>query len=160
VTTAKTPDGTTIVSISNLLSRIHERAPQAHVYLVGYPVLFGATKSSCHVGDVKILHVPLFGDVHAGLSVSAADTRWLNDVADRLNGVLRAAASSGSATFVDASASFAGHRLCDSSTSWIAPVTGHADLGARTSGLEPGSIHPTRDGQRGYATALAAAGIS
>jgi hypothetical protein len=160
--TAKTPYGTPIVAISELLSRIHRQAPQAHLYVVGYPVLFGSTTRSCHVGDVKVVHVPLVGDVKARLTVSAADTSWLNDVAGRLNTVLREAADAGSAaTFVDASTQFAGHRLCDSATSWIAPVKGHADLGSRTSGLNPGSIHPTAAGQRGgYAAALLAAGVS
>jgi GDSL-like Lipase/Acylhydrolase family len=165
-TEAKTPEGTPIVAILVLLARIHLQAPQAHIYLVGYPALFGASKSSCHVGDVSVLHVPLFGSVHAGLSVSAADVAWLNGVAGRLNAVLSAAATTAatrgvSATFVDVSAKFAGHRLCDSAASWIAPVTGHADLSSRTAGLDASSFHPTAAGQRGgYAAALLAAGIS
>jgi hypothetical protein len=163
---ANAPEGTPIVAITALLSRIHSQASQAHVYVVGYPVLFGSSKSSCHVGDVKVLHVPLFGDVHAGLSVSAADVTWLNAVAGRLNGVLRSAVTTAankglSATFVDVSAKFAGHRLCDTGASWIAPVTGHADLQSRTGSLAAGSFHPTAAGQRGgYAAALLAAGIN
>jgi hypothetical protein len=157
---AKAPEGTPIIAIAELLSRIHQRAPQAHIYLVGYPVLFGSATGSCHVGDVKVLHVPLVGDVRARLTISAADVAWLNEVAGRLNGVLRAAATTAankgvSVTFVDVSAKFARHRVCDSSASWIAPVTGHADIRSRTAGLDATSFHPTRDGQRdGYEAAL------
>lgn len=159
----KTPEGTAIIPITDLLVRIHQRAPQAHIYLLGYPALFGAAKKSCHVGDVKVLHVPLVGNVHAGLTVSAADVAWLNEIAGQLNGVLRAAVATAaskdvSATFVDVSVKFAGHRLCDSGASWIAPVTGHADLQSRHAGLDASSFHPNVLGQRaGYAAALDAA---
>jgi hypothetical protein len=162
-TQAKAPEGTPIIAITELLSRIHQRAPQAQIYLVGYPALFGPSTGSCHVGDVKVLHLPLVGDVRARLIIQTADVAWLNEVASRLNGVLRAAATTAatkgvSATFVDVSPRFAGHRLCDSSVSWIAPVTGHADFRSRTAGLDATSIHPTREGQRaGYQAALAAA---
>ena len=160
-TKATAPDGTPIIPISELLTRIHQRAPQAKIYVAGYPALFGSTSNSCHVGDVEVVHVPLVGDVSARLTISAADTRWLNEVAGRFNGVLRAAADKAPATtFVDVSQQFDGHRLCDSGASWIASVTGHADIGSRTGGLDPGSIHPTRDGQRGYEAALVSAGVS
>jgi hypothetical protein len=160
---AKAPAGTPIVAITDLLTRIHQRAPQARIYLLGYPALFGSAKGSCHVGDVKVLHVPFVGNVHAGLSVSAADVVWLNKVAGRLNGVLRDAATTAankgiSATFIDVSAKFASHRLCDTEASWIAPVTGHADLRSRAAGLDAGSFHPTNLGQRaGYEVALTGA---
>ena len=164
-TQAKAPEGTPIVAVADLLARIHARAQQARIYLVGYPELFGSSTGSCAVGDVSVLHVPLVGNVQVRLTVSAADAGWLNEVAGRLNDVLRDAATRASAkhipaTFVDVSGHFAGHRLCDSAASWIAPVTGHADLRARTSGLDSSSFHPTRDGQReGYGAALIAAGI-
>ena len=163
---AQTPAKTTIVPVTDLLSRIHQRAPQARIYLVGYPVLFGSFSGSCHVGDVDVVHVPGAGEVRMRLTVSQADAAWLNTVAGRLNDVLQeaagAAASKGvSATFVGVSSQFTGHRLCDSSTSWIAPVSGNADIRSRTSGLDPSSFHPTQDGQRGgYEAALLSAGIS
>lgn len=163
---AESPEGTPIVAIGDLLAGIHQRAPLARIYLVGYPVLFGSFSGSCHVGDVKVAHVPLVGDVRIRLSVSAADAAWLNGVADKLNGVLRDAATKAAgtgipATFVDVSGHFTGHRLCDSSASWISPVAGHADLGSRSSSLDASSFHPTRDGQReGYEAALLDAGIN
>ena len=161
----KAPAGTTIVPVAELLTRIHERAPRARIVLLGYPELFGSFSGSCHVGDVDVVHVPFAGDVSVRVTVSADDAGWLNDAAGRLNDVLRAAATTAAerdvpARFVDVSPAFAGHRLCDTSTSWIGPVTGNADISARKSVVKSGSFHPTAAGQsEGYRDALVAAGV-
>ena len=165
-TTLQTPAGTPIVPIAEVLNRIHQQAPQAKIYLVGYPALFGLLTKSCHVGDVDVVHVPLFGDVRIRVSVSVEDAAWLNRAAVQLNDVLKDAVASAKekgvpATFVDVSPYFDGHRLCDRSESWIAPVSGGADITARKSIVDSSSFHPTRAGQQdGYQAALLAAGVS
>ena len=93
---------------------------QAHIYLLGYPALFGAFSGSCHIGSVSVKRVPLFGNVRVAINIAAADARWLNTVAGQLNGVLKESvtdrdASEVPATFIDVTSRFAGHRLCDSS---------------------------------------------
>jgi hypothetical protein len=67
------------------------------------------------------------------------------------------------ATYVDVTSRFAGHGLCAGSA-WINPVTVKASVDLKTSKVvtvvDPGSVHPTVDGQaHGYADAYAAAGI-
>lgn len=157
--------GTPIVAVSELLKAIHSRAPQAHIYLLGYPALFGSFSGSCRIGTVKVTHVPLIGSVHVGITISAADARWLNAVAGQLNAALKTAATSSAAaripaTFVDVSPVFEGHRLCDPDPRWIAPVTGSANLKSRTADLDPSAFHPTESGQRsGYERALLAARV-
>jgi hypothetical protein len=157
--------GTPIVAVSRLLADIHTRAPQAHIYLLGYPALFGSFTGSCHIGTVDVTHVPLVGTVGVGITIAAADAAWLNTTAGQLNEVLRSAAAKAAAadvkaTFVPVSSRFQGHRLCDSSVSWIVPVSGSADVKTRSAMLSSSALHPTASGQRdGYAAALIAAKV-
>ncbi len=157
--------GTPIVAVSTLLADIHARAPQAHVYLLGYPALFGAFTGSCHIGTVDVTHVPLVGTVGVGITITAADAAWLNTAAGQLNEVLQSAAAKAAATdvkatFVPVSSRFQGHRLCDSGVSWIVPVSGSADVKTRSAKLSSSALHPTASGQRdGYAAALIAAEV-
>jgi hypothetical protein len=152
--------------VAKLLADIHARAPQAHIYLLGYPALFGSFSGSCHIGTVNVKRVPLVGNVRVAITITAADASWLNTVAGQLNGVLKQSVSAASAedipaTFVDVSPRFAGHRLCDSSASWIASVSGTADAKAHTAKLSPDVFHPTASGQlHGYEAALISAGVS
>jgi hypothetical protein len=157
---------TPIVAVTKLLADIHARAPQAHIYLLGYPDLFGTFSGSCHIGSVNVKRVPIFGNVKVAITITAADARWLNTVAGQLNGVLSGSATAAAAmevpaTFIDVTGHFAGHRLCDSSTSWIASVSGTADVKARTAQLSPNVFHPTANGQvHGYEAALISSGVS
>jgi lysophospholipase L1-like esterase len=154
---------TPIVAVTKLLAGIHARAPQAHIYLLGYPALFGAFSGSCHIGNVNVKRVPLFGNVRVAIDITAADARWLNTVAGQLNDVLQQSVTAARvpATFVAVTSRFAGHRLCDSSTSWIAAVSGTADAKAHTAQLSPDVFHPTASGQlHGYEAALIGAGVS
>ena len=156
--------GTPIVAISTLLADIHARAPQAHIYLLGYPALFGSFSGSCHLGTIDATHVPLIGSVGVAITISAADASWINAVAGQLNASLKAGVAAVNAldvpaTFVDVSAQFEGHRLCDPGSSWIAPVSGTANVKTRTAKLDPSAFHPTGVGQRdGYEAALVRAG--
>jgi GDSL-like Lipase/Acylhydrolase family len=158
-----TASRTPIVAVTKLLAGIHARAPQAHVYLLGYPALFGTFSGSCHIGSVNVKRVPLFGNVRVAISITAADARWLNTMAGQLNDVLKKSVTAARvpATFVDVTSRFAGHRLCDSATSWIASVSGTADAKAHTAQLTPDVFHPTAAGQlHGYEAALISSGVS
>jgi hypothetical protein len=165
-TTATGASGNRIVPIAALLADIHARAPQAHVYLVGYPALFGSFSGSCHLGTVDVKHVPLLGSFGVAITISAADASWLNTVAGQLNETLETAVTSATAsgvptTFVEVSPFFEGHRLCDRATSWIAGVSGTADVKTRSAKLDASAFHPTVEGQRGgYETALLRAGVN
>jgi hypothetical protein len=77
------------------------------------------------------------------------DAQWLDQTADRLNGVLaKAATQSGVATFVSVRAAFTTHGDCDSGTSWFTPLDGTVD---RTGpDVVNTALHPNQDGQRAY----------
>lgn len=159
---ASTASRTPIVAVTKLLAGMHARAPQAHIYLLGYPALFGAFSGSCHLGNVDVKRVPLFGNVRVAINITGADARWLNSVAGQLDTVLKQSVTAARvpATFVDVNSRFAGHRLCDSSTSWIASVSGTADAKAHTAKLSLDVFHPTASGQlHGYEAALISAGV-
>ncbi|MEU4423812.1 SGNH/GDSL hydrolase family protein [Actinoplanes sp. NPDC024001] len=113
--------------LDGLYTAIRERAPQAKVYVLGYP------------------HLVASG---AGVKCDAlteARRDALNEGADSLNKLIEARAANAGFTFVDVRKAFEGHEVC-TATPWIHAVR---DLMAE-------SFHPTADGQKAYATALTA----
>ncbi len=80
-------------------SGVASAAPDAHVYVVGYPRIFS----------------PEFGDY---LGASVAEQMVLNDGADQLNGVIAATAASYGFEFVDVTKRFNGHGV-NSPDAWI-----------------------------------------
>jgi hypothetical protein len=165
--TAKDPDGNPIISIQTLLQTIHADAPQAAIFVAGYPRLFGSSvtdfqpdkhapsKYVCTVGSV--LTEPA--------TIDYADAQWLNSKADALDSAIATAVSDAQAagvpvTYVGTVPSlFKSHGLCDSGSPWFYPLT--ADLtippppGGRLLTPDPGSFHPTQDGQQyGYEVAF------
>jgi lysophospholipase L1-like esterase len=82
--------------IAALLAAIHDRAPRARVFVVGYPVVVPDQGSGCW---------PLF-------PVASGDVPWLRGLLQRLNAMLAAAAAAGGATFVDTYRTSIGHDVC------------------------------------------------
>lgn len=78
-------------------------APNAHVYVVGYPRIFS----------------PEFG---AYLGASAAEQRAMNAAADQLNAVIATTAAAHGFTFVDVTGRFIGHGV-NSPDAWINGAT-------------------------------------
>jgi hypothetical protein len=151
VGSATTPAGVPIHSILSLLLEIHHDAPNARVYIAGYPQLFGSFKGECGVGTFHLY--PSF--VSGAVKITADDAQFLNSVASRLDSAISNAAATArviagaNVTFVDPNGAFSGHRLCEGSTSWIKPFEG-SDISK-----DPGVFHPTIDGQkRGYEAAF------
>lgn len=125
-------DGTQIYPISTVLDAIHAAAPNAHVYIAGYPMLFQDTRDSpCLVGKLStsLGTLPVF--------IGPRDAAWFDAGTKVLDGVIRAAAAkdAGWATFVDVTGQFTGHGVCGPDF-WINPVTGSAQL------TMPFAVHP------------------
>jgi lysophospholipase L1-like esterase len=92
--------------IGNVLDAVHARAPQAQVFLLGYPKLFGSGPCTA-----------------AGLPPQASPV-LLDDGATALNEALATAARAHRAEFVDVSARFLRHGTCAPAGSrWINPPT-------------------------------------
>ncbi|MEU6775657.1 SGNH/GDSL hydrolase family protein [Streptomyces sp. NPDC046759] len=113
-------------SLDRLYSAIRNRAPAAHVVVLGYPHLYH-----------------LRGTCEAGLQDTARAA--VNDGVDHLDAVIARRAAAHGFTFADVRAAFAGHEICSSSP-WLHSV----DLPAVTE-----SYHPTAPGQSlGYLPVL------
>jgi lysophospholipase L1-like esterase len=85
--------------LEGVYAQVSERAPHAHVVVVGYPRLFS----------------PEFGDY---LGASTSEQQTLNDGADRLNGVIAGAADDFGFQFVDVTQRFVGHGV-NAPAPWI-----------------------------------------
>ena len=86
--------------IASVLAGIEQRAPRAHVLVVGYPQL-----------------APAQGRCEA-LPIAAGDYAYLREVTSGLNDALRDAAEGAGATYVDVAAASAGHDIC-SDDPWV-----------------------------------------
>lgn len=135
-------DGREIHSISAVLGEIATKAPNASIYIAGYPKLFGSSTSyfdaeSTAPGGYECAAFP------AGFSYT--DAQWMNDWADDINTVINAAVSGAVLNGIDvhyvSPALFDGHGLCDSGVSWMNWVY-LDDL----EHVKPESFHPTPSG--------------
>jgi hypothetical protein len=119
-------DGPLVRDLDLLYSAIRERAPAAHVVVLGYPHLYH-----------------LRGGCEAGLQDRARAA--VNDGVDRLDAVIARRAAAHGFTFADVRAAFDGHEICSRSP-WMHGV----DVPALTE-----SYHPTAPGQAlGYLPVL------
>jgi hypothetical protein len=155
------PYGSTIHPIASVLAAVHTVAPDAQVYVAGYPQVFQPTSTDdCMVGAVTE-----GASTTIPLKVTAADARAVDGAIQALNATIHQAARRAGpwVTYVDPMTTFTGHGLCTSAT-WINPVAASVtfdDDGRSISvASDSGSAHPTPQGQDdGYAAAFLEAGI-
>ncbi len=113
-------------ALSNLYADIANRAPNAHVVVVGYPRVF--------MGE----------DCNAGTWFAPEEQTRLNQTADQLNGALAGAASARGFSFANPTQAFTGHAVCDN-PEWINGLSSPISE----------SYHPNRAGQaQGYAAVV------
>ena len=121
-----TMDGALPANLDRLYSAIRNRAPAAHVVVLGYPHLY-QLRGSCVLG------------------LADTERAAVNDAVDHLNGVIAQRAADHGFTYADVRAAFTGHEICSRSP-WLHSV----DPLAITE-----SYHPTAPGQSlGYLPAL------
>jgi lysophospholipase L1-like esterase len=120
----------TAARLTAALAQIHQRAPHAHIYLVGYPELIPSEGAGC---------------AHA-LGITQADAAFLNAEEQHLNEMLQQSARSADATYVDTYAPSVGHDACAASADrWIEPLL-------ISSPAAP--LHPNARGEQGMAEAV------
>jgi lysophospholipase L1-like esterase len=135
-------------SLETVYEDVAELAPNAAIYVVGYPHIFGSTFTKagfCDVGGV--------GSVR--YTIAKSDVAWINSETNELdqdieNMVSDAASTTGrSITFVDPRSTFHGHAVCDSGAKWINALQ-------ITAALKPTkeSFHPNVTGQQKLADLL------
>ncbi|KJS55799.1 hypothetical protein VM98_11085 [Streptomyces rubellomurinus subsp. indigoferus] len=117
--------------VADTLQRIHAKAPNAKVLLVGYPSVLPADGSSC------VLRQPL----------APRDVPYLHRTLEALNSMLADTAAANGAVYVDTQTPTAGHDAC-SDDRWV-------------EGALPGSpavpFHPNATGEKVMADAVLAA---
>lgn len=164
-----------IRSVSSVLTAIHARAPQAKIYLAGYPKVFGTDKAkwtrnpydtvSGYLCDVTPPTAITYDYLDA-TDGAAPDYLGANSVATKYAAIQRAAVAQAvaagiPATFVDPQPRFAGHANCDTYT--VNSSGGSVPSQKWIEGISPtvtGSFHPSEAGQNGYAqTFLATPGF-
>ncbi|MFH8533768.1 SGNH/GDSL hydrolase family protein [Streptomyces tendae] len=113
--------------LDSLFSKIHERAPQAKVYVLGYPHLV-APAGTCNL-----------------FSSTSPKPAMMNATADAVDEAVKNAAATANFGFIDVRQRFSGHEACGTDA-WINSVN-------LTQLVE--SFHPTADGYaQGYAPYL------
>lgn len=117
--------------LADVLRQIHAKAPKARVLVVGYPSVLPADGSDCFLAQ----------------PVTSGDVEYLHGVLGKLNGMLKATAAAGGATYVDTATPTRGHDVC-SADRWI-------------EGALPGTpavpFHPNATGEKVMADAVLAA---
>lgn len=119
--------------LARTLAEIERRAPEARVYVVGYPAILPVKGTDCG----------------RDLPLAPGDVTFLRQKQQGLNTMLRERARAAGATYVDTFAPSVGRDACSpAGTRWIEP-------------LKPSSpaavVHPNERGERGMATAVLAA---
>jgi GDSL-like Lipase/Acylhydrolase family len=120
------------VNIGAALKQIHVLAPQARVYVAGYPNI-----------------LPQSGNCWPQMPLTTGDVSYLNGVENDLNSMLQQQAEANGATFVDTYDPSIGHDACKSeSVRWVEPVIPSTDAI---------SVHPNAAGEAAMAKAVEAA---
>lgn len=147
-------DDRDIVALSDLYISIANKAPNAKVFVGGYPRLFGP-----NVGDYQSNGAAPSGYgcvLTPGAVVDYDDAQWLNQVADDLNTTIQAAVTAaqtaGKSVYYVSPSLFTTHRQCDSGAEWINGV--FLSSGFPITPTQE-SLHPNADGQHyGYGDAF------
>lgn len=144
--TGETPQGQReIHSIEAVLNKIAEQAPNADIYIGGYPKLFGSNSAN-YTQDTNAPGG--YRCTMPGTSFAYEDTQWMNQIAADLNGTIKTAVDKVKLTGVKATYAppifFNGHGHCDSGDSLLHEVY---LTPPPTLEVLPESFHPTYEGQ-------------
>lgn len=138
-------------SLTKLLTAIEKQAPNATVYVTGYPLLF---QPQLTLQERKLVLTCAAFDLTAAKDLAAVDA-----LTAALNSAIGITAKAVDAkkgydvVYVDVAAKFAGHGVCQGSKSWINhPLTSDGTFSAI-------ALHPNDAGQQGYAAAIKARGF-
>jgi lysophospholipase L1-like esterase len=82
-----------------LFANIRQKAPNAHLYVLGYPDLFPSGSSTCQ---------------NAGIAASAV--AQFHTALQQVNAMIQAAVASVGAEYLDTTSAFAGHDICSSNS--------------------------------------------
>ncbi len=116
--------------VTSAVKGIHDRSPQARVFLIGYPQPVPA-KGTCQV-----------------LPLAKGDYRYVRTIVGDLNDAMRAAAKKGRATYIDLVKASAGHDICAGPDAWV--------NGINTDVMRALAFHPFAEEQQAVADLILA----
>ncbi|HEV2634930.1 MAG TPA: SGNH/GDSL hydrolase family protein [Actinocrinis sp.] len=116
--------------LTGILAQIHQIAPHAHVYVVGYPDMLPSGGTAC---------------AHT-VGLTQSDVTFVNGKEQQLNTMLNQEAQAEGATYVDTYTPSVGHDACTpESTRWVEPLLPDADAAP---------MHPNATGELAMAAAV------
>ena len=116
--------------LSDVLKEIGRRAPEARVYVIGYPAILPSDGTGCD----------------RELPLAPGDITYLGEKQRQLNTALREEARAAGATYVDTYTPSRKHHACSAEdTRWIEPLRPTSPAAA---------VHPNARGERGMADAV------
>ncbi|WP_406481709.1 SGNH/GDSL hydrolase family protein [Streptomyces sp. NBC_01615] len=119
--------------LTRALTEIERRAPEAQVYVVGYPAIVPVTGTHCG----------------RDMPLAPGDVTFLRQKQQQLNTMLGERAQAAGATYVDTFAPSTGHDACSPAiTRWIEPLRPSSPAAV---------VHPNERGEQGMATAVLSA---
>jgi lysophospholipase L1-like esterase len=118
-----------VVPLSRALAAVRERAPEAEVYVLGYPRILPRGGATC-----------------AQAPMAAGDYAWANRIGALLNRSVRLAAEREDMSYVDLAAPSSGHDVCAGRAAWVNGYQAQFGLAA--------DFHPFLRGMRAVAGEL------
>ncbi|MBE8471873.1 SGNH/GDSL hydrolase family protein [Streptomyces justiciae] len=116
--------------VADVLADIRRRAPEARIYLVGYPTILPARGADCG----------------RAMGLAPGDVTFLRQKEQQLNAMLRSTAADAGAGYVDTYAPSDGRDACaEADVRWVEPLIPAAPAAP---------VHPNERGERGMAQAV------
>ncbi|WP_083473440.1 SGNH/GDSL hydrolase family protein [Frankia sp. R43] len=116
--------------LTDALKNIEQRAPEARVYVVGYPAILPDDSTGCE----------------REMSLAPGDMTYLREKEEQLNAELRERAEANGAVYVDTYSASEGHDACSAAADrWVEPLVPSSPAAA---------IHPNARGEQGMADAV------
>ncbi len=129
--------------LTSLYAKVKIAAPNAAIYVLGYPNIFPSTASGCPSDGLGFILSPNFA--------------WFRTETARLDQVIQAAAAEAGVNYVPDLHAFSGHELCSSSPYVNGVNLTGSSLENLATDFEYGLLHPNADGHQQLASLLASA---
>lgn len=135
------------LGIAQVIGAVRMLAPNAMIVVTGYPMLFGDVTGACSVGAYQGTPVKFTAAQAAGVNLGLSQ---VNSAVQAGIAGYQAATGDPGVVYVDVTAGFDGHGLCDTGERWISGLVS----GQATSDR---GFHPNAAGQQAYAAIVGSA---
>lgn len=158
------------LQLAPLYAKIHEKAPHAEVYVMGYPrVLPAAPTSDCQAQAYREDGRKATGDpfdqnatdgfIGIETRIGKDDAAWMDTVIERLDQKIQSEAAKAGFHYVDVLNAFEGHDICSNNTDpsdrpWAHGLVLNSNSNATPPNPSAFSFHPNAEGQEAMAEAL------